>query len=135
MKQHLLLLIFLSVLTFSSCGDVLDCVFNVRPELHEKNLAVGFVSEHYSEIITAEIKNEPNDDDYDYYFDVTGRLPEGIIVSYNRYREVVLKGIPIKSGRFTIEVFLEAIPKEDYGRINGPLCSDHTSRTYVLTIK
>ncbi len=135
MKRQLLLLL-LSVLAFSSCDDVLDCVINVRPELHEKSLAVGFVSEYYSEIITAEIKNEPNDDDYDYYFDVTGRLPEGIIVSYNRYREVVLKGIPIESGRFTIEVFLEARPEDDYyGRINGPMCSDHTSRTYVLTIK
>ncbi len=136
MKRYLPIILLISFFSLSGCDDVLDCIINVRPELHAKTLAVGLVDEYYSEIITAEIKNEPNDNDYDYYFDVSGRLPEGIEVVYNRHREVVFKGVPKESGRFNIKVYLEVIPHyNEYGRSNGPLCSDDTSRSYVLAIK
>ncbi|GAA3604156.1 hypothetical protein Q4Q39_09560 [Flavivirga amylovorans] len=136
MKRYLPIILLAFLFSFSGCDDALDCIFNVRPDLHDKTLALGFVDEYYSEIITADIKNEVNDNDYDYYFDVTGRLPEGIEVFYNRRREVVIKGTPVEAGRFNIEVYLEVTPYYDeHGRINGPLCSDNTSNSYLLVIR
>ncbi|TGV01005.1 hypothetical protein [Flavivirga rizhaonensis] len=136
MKQYLPIILLMFLFSFSSCDDALDCIINVRPELRTKTLALGFVDEYYSEMITAEIKNEVNDNDYNYYFDVVGRLPEGLEVFYNRRREVVFKGISKEAGRFRLEVYLEVTPHYDeYGRINGPLCSDNTSESYVLVIR
>ncbi|GAA3630561.1 hypothetical protein [Flavivirga jejuensis] len=137
MKQYVFVILLVSFFSFSGCEDVLDCVINVRPELHNKTLAVGLVDAYYSETISAEIKNEANDNDYDYYFDISGRLPEGIDVYYNRHREVVFKGIPKASGSFVIRAYLEVVPHYNtYGndRINGRLCSDNTSKTYTLVI-
>lgn len=136
MRQYFLIFFLFSFFSFSGCDDVLDCIVNVRPELHAKTLAIGSVDAYYSDTISAEIKNEVHDNDYDYYFDVSGRLPEGVDVFYNRHREVVFKGIPKESGRFSIKVFLKVTPHYDeFGSVNGPLCSDHTSRTYVLAVK
>lgn len=137
MKRYLLIILLISFFSFSGCEDVLDCIVNVRPELHDKTLAVGHVDTYYSDLISAEIKNEVQDDAYDYYFDVSGRLPDGIEVYYNRYREVVFKGIPKESGRYTVRVFLEVRPhynEFENDRVNGPLCSDNTSKTYTLVI-
>ncbi len=136
MKRYLPIILLIPFFSLSGCDDVLDCIINVRPELHAKTLAIGFVDEYYSETITAEIKNEVNDNDYDYYFDVTGKLPRGVEVFYNRRREVVFKGVPTESGRFTIDVYLEVTPHyNEFGRDNGPLCSDNTSKSYTLAIK
>ncbi|AUP81357.1 hypothetical protein [Flavivirga eckloniae] len=137
MKRYILIILLVSFFSLSGCDDVLDCIVNVRPELHDKDLSVGLVDEYYSDFISAEIKNEVNDNAYDYYFDVSGRLPEGIEVFYNRHREVLFKGVPKESGRFAIRVFLEVVPHYDPyedDRVNGPLCTDETSRTYTLYI-
>lgn len=137
---YLIIALLISFLTFNGCEDVLDCIINVRPELHNKTLARATVDEFYSETITAEIKNEPNDNGYDYYFSISGNLPEGIDVIYD-YRDVIIEGVPLESGRFTFRVFLdvEAIDNyyyDDFGnrRYNDPLCSDNTSRTYTLVV-
>ena len=137
MKQYLLIILLISFFSFSGCEDVLDCIINVRPELHAKTLAVGHIDKYYSETISAEIKNEVHDNAYDYYFDVSGKLPDGVEAYYNRHREVVFKGIPKESGQFIVRVFLEVIPHYDEfenDRVNGPLCTDNTSRTYTLVI-
>lgn len=143
MKQYIPVILLISFFSFTSCEDVLDCIINVRPELSDKVLEIGLVDEYYFDNITAQINNEPRDNDYDYYFNVTGRLPEGIEVYYDKYREVIFEGVPKESGRFRITVSLEVVALnggyyyDDFGneRFNDPLCSDYTSKTYVLAIK
>lgn len=142
MKQYIPIILLISFFSFTSCEDILDCIINVRPELHDKTLAIGNVDEFYSENITAEIKNEVRDNDYDYYFNVSGQLPEGIEVFYDTYREVFFEGVPKESGRFRITVSLEVVALQDFyyddfgnERYHDPLCSDNTSKTYYLAIR
>ena len=142
MRKYISIFFLASFFLLTSCDDLLDCIVNVSPELHDKTLTVGNVDEFYSENITAEIKNEVNDNGYDYYFDVSGKLPEGIEVFYDTYREVVFEGIPKESGRFRFTVYLEVVALENYyydgfGNevYDDPLCTDNISKTYVLAIR
>ena len=118
----------------------MDCIINVRPELHDVNLKDGRIDYYYFDKITAEIKNEPNDNSYDYYFDVYGDIPAGLDIIYD-YREVIFEGIPTESGRFTFRVHLNVDPYDDYyydeyGDVvyDDKLCTDHTTKDYTLII-
>lgn len=142
MKQYIPVALLISFFSITSCENVLDCIINVRPELHDKVLSTGFVDEFYFENITADIKNEVRDNSYDYYFNVTGSLPEGIEAYYDTYRQVVLEGVPRQSGRFrftvSLEVFaLDSYYYDDFGnrRFNDPLCEDYTTKTYDIVVR
>ena len=142
MKQYIPIILLVSFLSFTNCEDVVDCIINVRPELQDKVLAIGFVDELYFESISAEVKNDAQDNNYDYYFNVSGALPEGIEVYYDTYREVTFEGVPKESGRFRITVSVEVVDLnayyiDDFGneRFDDKLCEDYTSKTYVLAIK
>ncbi len=142
MKHHYTALFLLvSLFTFSGCEDIVDCIINVRPELRNDDLDRAYLDEYYFDAVTAEIKNEPNDNDYDYYFSVSGRVPRGIDVIYER-RRVVFEGVPREKGTYTIKVSLEVEALngyyyDDFGneRYDDPLCSDNTSKTYTLVVR
>lgn len=141
MKRLILPLLIISFFTLTNCENVIDCIINVRPELHDVKLEVGYVDKYYFDKITAEIKNEPSDNSYDYYFDVVGEIPNGIEIIYD-YREVILEGVPTESGRFTFRVYLNVDPHEDYyydddGDLiyDDALCTDSTSKQYTLYVK
>lgn len=94
------------------------------------------VSPFYSEYILAEVKNEPNDNDYDYFFSVSGNYPEGLEFVYN-HRKVIIEGTPEKVGRYTFRVHLDVDPLTDYWEDaynEDRLCTDHTSKSYTLIV-
>jgi hypothetical protein len=119
------------------CEDIVDCIFNKRPEIPNKSFNVGYVNHFYSDEFTSEIKNEPRDDDYDYYYEVSGDLPEGIEI-YTDYRTLILEGTPLEQGRFRFTIYLDVDPPEYYdedtGQYEDSLCSDSTSKEFTITI-
>ncbi len=141
MKQPLPIFIFISFFLITSCEDTLDCIINVRPVLAHKSLETGLVGRYYSDVITAEIKNEPRDNDYDYFFDIRGNIPEGVEVIFD-YREVIIEGTPTRSGKYTFTIFLDVDPHysyyyDDFGneRYDDALCTDNTSKTYTILVR
>ena len=141
MKKSLLILACIPFFLFTSCENTLDCIINVRPVLIHKTLEIGLVDRYYSDKITAEIKNEPRDNDYAYYFEVEGEIPNGLEVIFD-YRDVIIEGTPLESGRFTFTVYLDVDPPyslyyDDFGneRYDDPLCSSGTSKTFTIAIK
>ena len=56
MRRYLLIILLISLFSFSGCDDVLDCIVNVRPELHAKTLAIGYVDEYYSDTILPKLR-------------------------------------------------------------------------------
>ncbi len=141
MKQSILIILLFSFFSFNSCENVVDCIINVRPVLSDKKLAIGGVNQYYSEIISAQIKNEPQDNAYDYYFDVRGKIPDGLEVIID-YRDVYIEGMPTKAGRYTFTVYLDVDPLNEYyydeygnQRYDDSLCTDSTSKTYTIAIK
>ena len=131
MKKTLLLSFLLSILFFS-CREPL-CIFPREPELANREFPIGSTESYYYVDITAEINNEPRDDDYDYYFDVVG-LPEGVNY-YVNYRTISLEGTPIESGTFDITIYLDVDgPFRDFDD-DSDLCNYSTSKTYTLIIE
>ena len=140
MKQLVFIILLFSFFTFNSCENVVDCIINVRPVLSDKTLPIGGVNQYYSEVISAEIKNEPQDNAYDYYFDVRGKIPDGLEVIYD-YRDIFIEGMPTRAGRYTFTVYLDVDAPygyyyDEFGneRYDDALCSDSTSRTYTIVI-
>lgn len=141
MKKYLSLFLMFSLLTLTSCEDIVECIINVRPELSGRELQTAYVDDYYFDTVTAQIKNEPFDNGYYYYFTVSGEIPRGIDVIYE-YRRIIFEGRPLEPGRYTIRVSLTAEAENDFyyddngnQRYHDPLCSNDTSRVYTLVVR
>ncbi len=136
--KRLLLLVFTILLI--SCDPWTDCIIDNRPQLNQRILSTGYSNSYYEDSLNAEIKNDPQDNNYYYYFSVRG-LPRGM--DYESYgRELVIFGTPQQSGRYNLEVFLTVEPvilefNDGDGAFEDgdTLCEDSTSRIYSLTIQ
>ncbi len=139
-KRPLILLCALTLL-FSSCeeivnevlGEAVDCVFPHKPEL-KAELSEGKVGEPYSGLITAWIKNSPNEDSFDYGFEVMGSLPEG--VQYTIFdRNIRLSGKPEESGTFRFSVTVETYDTRDEPDDRDRVCLGNNTTTEEFMIR
>jgi hypothetical protein len=122
---------------FFGCEDVIDCIFNKRPEIPNKSFDLGYIDNYYDEGFTSEIKNEPRDDDYGYTYEVYGDLPDGL-ETFVDYRTLSIEGIPVVSGTFTFTVYLYVDPPVSYdydtGEYEDSLCTDSDSKEFTIII-
>ena len=140
MKKAASIGFLLTVILFISCQDILECVINRHPELTNKNLALAQVNESYFETIEAEIKNEPLDDSYNYYFSIDGQLPRGVNF-YVDFRTVVFEGVPLQAGTYKFTVRVNVSQANNYlddcesafNDCDG-LCSQSTSQSYTIIV-
>ena len=140
MEKVLTLLLLLTFLSFFSCQDALECIINKHPELSNQPLANAQVDQLYSETITAQIKNEPSDDNYNYYFSIEGALPSGMEFFID-YRTIIIEGTPLVSGTYKFTVRLTVEQADNYSddcenTLNDcdGLCGDTTSQVYTLIV-
>ena len=133
LKLHPLIFFFL----FFGCEDIIECIFNKRPEIPNKSFEVGYVNNYYYQEFTSEIKNEPQDNNYDYFYEIYGNLPGGLEM-YTNYRTLSIEGIPLTSGAFTFSVYLYVdAPEyydEDSGSYEDSLCSKSTSKEFSIIV-
>ncbi|WP_178985119.1 hypothetical protein [Winogradskyella helgolandensis] len=119
------------------CENIIECIINKRPEIPNKSFDVGYVNSYYYEDFTSEIKNEPNDDDYGYTYEIYDDLPEGLQMFAN-FRTLSVEGIPRTSGTYTFKVHLYVDPPEYYdeesGQYEDALCASSTSKTFTIII-
>jgi len=134
----ILLLLFLGLM--NSCDSVTDCIINTRPHLPHKDLKTGVDGVYYEDIIRAEIRNEPRDRDYWYYFTVSG-LPSGLDYEFIG-QDLFIYGTPQSTGRYSVEVFLEVEPRflsfddgDDFTEDGDSLCSYTDERFFSLFIR
>ena len=133
-------MLLVTLVPLNSCQDVLECIINRHPELSSNPLAPAQVGLLYSEMITAEIKNEPSDDSYNYYFSIDGAFPSGIEYDID-YRTIIIKGTPLVSGTYNFTVRLTVEQSYNYSEecensLNDcdGLCGDTTSQAYTLLV-
>lgn len=120
---------------FSACEDFLECVVNRRPQIHDNTFRNGTVGVYYYEEVTTEIKNEPRDNDYGYFYEVIGNLPDGVQM-FTNYRTVSFEGTPEVAGTFKFTLLLYVDPP-NFGadEFEQVLCSDSTSKDFSITIE
>ena len=125
--------LFMSFTLINSCDDIIDCIIQKNPVLNDKDLKAGILNEFYSDYISAEIENEPNDDSYTYYFFVSGNLPDGL-ESYVDNRKVVFEGVPLETGTFEFKIELNVGGSGREGSETNGLCADSTSKKFTIII-
>ncbi|UPT69832.1 MAG: hypothetical protein M0D53_11885 [Flavobacterium sp. JAD_PAG50586_2] len=123
-------------LLLSGCSELIDCVASARPDLHSKPLNTGTVGINYSDFVDADITNEPDDNAYDYFFQVDGNLPAGITY-HEQGRKVFFTGVPTVAGTYTFDIRLTVDPPhyEDWGWNGGNrVCFGDDTITKEFTI-
>lgn len=141
LKKGSNIVLLLSVSIFLSCEEVvdelIDCIINKGPVLSMKLLEGGKLNTNYYEYIEASIQNEPSDNDYEYYFDITGDLPNGVEVIID-YRKVIFEGIPGEVGTFDFTVHVTAAGPEYWDEesdtFDDNLCYYSNSKNYSIRI-
>jgi hypothetical protein len=135
-----LVLVSLVFLAFS-CSELIDCIAKASPVFSTNQLDNGSIGINYNEYINSEVRNDPNDDAYDYYYSVEGNLPPGINY-HTQGRKLYFTGNPTTSGSYTFKVFL-TIDYPDYYDSNqgifddnNRICfgDDHTSKNFTIII-
>ncbi|MDY2587616.1 hypothetical protein [Winogradskyella aquimaris] len=118
-----------------SCDDVFECMIGRNPSLPNKQFPIGTTEGYYYVDLSAEIKNEPRDNDYDYYFHVEG-LPLGMDYFVN-YRTISLEGTPEETGVFEITIYLDVDGpfRNNFDDDPDLLCNYSTSKSYTLVIE
>lgn len=121
--------------------DVYDCAtsgFDEGPiEISTPTLSSGALGVKYSQIISSEIKSEPDDNDYIYQYTYTAdELPPGL--SYresNRY--LYIEGVPQSKGMYplTIEVFSPTLDALNVHRPESCKKDSLATKSYMLTIE
>ncbi|WP_412561119.1 hypothetical protein [Winogradskyella sp. MIT101101] len=142
MKSQKLFPILLITVLFFGCDDFLDCVAGRNPSLPDKTFPIASTSTYYYVDISAEIKNEPRDNNYDYFFEINeADLPEGVGYFINN-RIISFEGLPVETGTFEIEVYLYVegpvnVEYDDDGDAyyTDTLCNHSTQKTYTLIVQ
>lgn len=138
---YVLLLSMTSFLVIS-CSELIDCVASARPNIHSKILQRGYVGNVYTDFIDSDITNDSNDNDYDYYFSISGNVPPGL--TYNQQgRKVFFTGYPSQAGSYTFRVKLTVDFPEYYDPNQGifedsnRICfgDDTTTKEFTIIIE
>ena len=121
------------LLTLSGCEDLINSAVECSikdVKLESKTLRVGAIGRNYYETISANVKNDPNDDYYSYDFFIRGELQKGLQY-YTEGNELVINGVPEEAGTIGFELTVEVtLDDEALG-----LCTETTKKTYELIVK
>lgn len=144
-KFKIQLVLLLSLLILIGC-EKLGCEIIVKPLLPDKTFAIGKLDVEYFDKISASIKHSNREQDYNFYFDISGELPSGIEILADNFRTVYFEGVPVEKGTFTFYVSVEIEQRyydEDWGDdddavlLNPTLevCNDTTGKEYTIIIR
>jgi len=139
-KKQLIISTFFSLI---SCSEILeDCLFSTIPNIKTNNIANGTIGNQYIQVINGEVKNNTNDNDFIYDFEITNKLPDGL--NYNvTGRKLIIEGIPLEKGLFSFEVKMTIAQNctdsitNDEGSDCDDVCdfNDSDSKKFKLIIK
>ena len=134
-------IVFILFTTYS-CSELIDCIASTKPELKSKSLSLGYTGQPYSNFIEASVKNDSNDDDYDYHFSISGNFPPGMTY-FEQNRRLYFSGAANQGGTYTFKVTVTVDYPEYYDTDQGfweddnRICfgDDTVSKNYTITIQ
>lgn len=134
-------IVFILFTTYS-CSELIDCIASTKPELKSKSLSLGYTGQPYSNFIEASVKNDSNDDDYDYHFSISGNFPPGMTY-FEQNRRLYFSGAANQGGTYTFKVTVTIDYPEYYDTDQGfweddnRICfgDDTVSKNYTITIQ
>ncbi len=139
-------ILIISITVFLPACDVvedkvIDCVNFDKPEFNTDSLHDAVLNQAYSASIVVEIKNNPDDEYYDYEFYLkAGNLPDGLKLVQEGYEPIAfIEGTPITPGYYEFIIEIHAIDpyyyrKEYYYWNESDLCEEYNERVYSITV-
>lgn len=126
--------IILLSLALSGCDSITDCLDNDGPELSPSTLPNPTLNQEYNQVVHVGIRNEPNDDRFNYEFTLSGRIPEGL-QSTSAGRDMSIFGTPIELGNFDFSVTVEVVERSISSTQTQGLCSTTDRINYQWTVQ
>ena len=112
-----------------------NCLPPEGPEFLTDSLPSATLNEVYQSNIKVNITNNPLDDSYQYYFYVSGDLPEGLTTYQKAHeRTLSIEGTPVVSGSFSIKVSVEVRDATLGQYQTADLCTVDASKHYTLVV-
>lgn len=121
-------------LALSGCDLITDCLDNDGPELSPATLPNPILNQEYSQVVHVGIRNEPNDDRFDYEFTLSGRIPEGLQTTFAG-RDLNIFGTPTELGNFDFSVTVEVVESSFSSTQTAGLCSISDRINYRWTVQ
>ena len=142
------ILVLLSVVMLTSCESVADsahdCINNDSPTFDLSSWPNAILNEEYSVLITASIKNNPNDSSYNYSFKLEGDIPNGIeLITELGSRYARISGTPTELGRYRVKLKVIVTEQRSYLGYEqskesyddgDDLCSNAYDKVYILDV-
>ena len=110
----------------------MDCILKIEPQIVEKNLNNGIVSQLYEDYVAVTIVNAPDDNYYIKDFSIEGNLPPGITATPDGTK-LYLDGRPTLAGTYDFNVTLILTDYDDETN-NDNLCGNTISKPFQITI-
>ena len=126
--------IILLSLALSGCDSITDCLDNDGPELSPSTLPNPTLNQEYNQVVHVGIRNEPNDDRFNYEFTLSGRIPEGL-QSTSAGRDMSIFGTPIELGNFDFSVTVEVVERSISSTQTQGLCSTTDRINYQWSVQ
>lgn len=121
-------------LTLSGCDTFTDCLDNDGPELSPGTLPNPILNQEYNQVIHVGIRNEPNDDRFNFEFTLSGRIPDGLQTTFAG-RDMNIFGTPIELGDFDFSVTVEVVEPSSSSMQTAGLCSTTDRINYQWTVQ
>jgi len=143
-KFKIQFVLLLSLLFLIGC-EKLGCTIIVKPLLPDKTFVIGKLDVEYFDKLSASIKHSNREQDYNFYFDISGELPSEIEILADNFRTLYFEGIPVEKGIFTFYVSVEIEKRyydDDWGDDDDTVLlnptlevrNDTTGREYTIII-
>ena len=125
--------VLFSVLIFSGCDNVVDCISDIRPKLIAKELDNGRVLQQYSDDVEFEMNNAVTDDYYISEIKISGDLPPGITQAQSGSNTIHFSGKPRTTGTFNFTVKITVSGSDNTNGGDGT-CSNVASKSYTIVV-
>ena len=117
--------------SLTACDAAFDCLDNDGPVFEKQVLLPAVLNQVYTDTIRASVKNEPQDQRFDYRFTITGQLPAGIVAE-SIGQSLVFNGTATVAGDFPFTLYVEV--DDGLNAQDSGLCFVNTTSNYVLKV-
>jgi hypothetical protein len=128
------IVILCSFIIVTGCQEVLDCIAGIKPNLIEKELATGSISQHYNDNVAFEMEHADTEDYFINDLSIEGNLPPGI-GNFITQNAITFNGMPTNTGEYEFIIKITVSPHTSNADGSDDMCGNVSSKHYRIIIE